>query len=123
MINIQSAAGHVVNCTADLADCFECQSYVLAEPEAVGDAVLKEAWRILEHAIAIVEAALPVPTKGQDVMWSVMYVSPDGISTVVDTFTTEAEARDAAEYANQTRDAAQSIDGTLYEVRPATVAR
>ena len=60
MINVEAAAGHMLVCTAELTDCFECQAYLVAEPEAVANTVLIAARRIYEHAITIVEAALPV---------------------------------------------------------------
>ena len=51
--------------------------------------------------------------------WRVIHVGPSGVRTEVDRLFSEAEATDAAEYMNTCRNAAEFLDGTIFEVEHA----
>ena len=49
--------------------------------------------------------------------YTVFHISPEGIETPVESFGSEAEADDSAEWLMDQRDWAQILDGTTFEAR------
>jgi len=49
--------------------------------------------------------------------YGVFHVGPEGVATCVEHFDTEEEAEQHADWLNDIRDAAQRLDGTIFEVR------